>query len=363
MIDRLKSVLEHVTEDGKFNRDKAKQMKGWLARLQSEHEWYPIICVLEHEGTVVAVLDDSAAPTKRKYLASDVLCVPADTVGHWTVNGRAFCRTDYDSRIGERSLVCACKHQDYLGMSKALKDKYPDGSAKWVSYTRWYPTSCGERDDRDGPDHNISLNTRWYVNLALMTESLDQVTGGMGNSSGYEVDLHHEPAEEYDIADSRLNMDGEFPALVLTVSRYAMNPMGYHVGYEEYEAILPLSLARGNERHGTHKWSDWVVDIDDMEVRMVSAPDEEECACASGECACDDEHECHEDECTCELYYHPDEDFVWQEMDHILRQALGIPLFWHFDRDDRTWRIANAQTAETVWEPDPNQSPTQAPLV
>jgi hypothetical protein len=365
MIDRLKSVLEHVTTDGKFDRDKAKQMKGWLARLQSEHEWYPIICVLEHEGTVVAVLDDSAAPTKRKYLASDVLCVPADTVGHWTVNGRAFCRTNYDARIGERSLVCACKHQDYLGMSKALKDKYPDGSAKWVSYTRWHPTSCGERDDRDDQSpHQIQLHTRWYANLALLTEALEQVTGGVANTSSYEVSIWHEDWP---------NVDGDVPemdhALVLRISRYTMNPLGMHVGYEEYEGVLEISEARGREKPGRplHKWATKVVDIDSLQVRVTSAPEAEECACKTGDCSCaleDEEHCCSEDECVCELYSGADEDFAHEEVDNLLREALSVQLFWHFDRDDSTWRIVDAQTAETVWEPDPSKwPPPQAPIV
>jgi hypothetical protein len=143
-----------------------------------------------------------------------------------------------------------------------------------------------------------------------------------------------------------------------------MNPMGYHVGYERYEGVLEILPARGNELHGMHKWSEWAVDIDSLEVRVVDAPEEEECACLSGDCDCDDEHCCTEDECTCECYTGPDEDFAYQEVDHILRQALAVPLYWHFTRDDRTWRIVNAQTAETVWEPDLSKwPPPQAPIV
>lgn len=362
----LKSVLQHVTTDGKFDIDKAREMKGWLARLRGEIEWYPIICVREHvqlDGHPIAILADGK-DYNRKYAANDLLCVPANTIGHWVVNGHAFCRTSYDTKIGEHIFNCACTHQKYLGMSKALKDKYPDGSSKQVFWTRWYPTSCGTQyEDRDDVQpHNIHLNERWYVNLTLMTEALEQVTGGMSNSSGYEISMRH---------CDWPNMDGEEPemkhALVLHMDRYIMNPHGFHIGYERYEGVLEILKARDNERHVTHKHGAWIVDIDSLEVRVVDAPEEETCACQNGDCACaleDEEHCCNDDECICELYMGADEDFTYDAIDNLLREALAIPLYWHFDRDTGTWNIVNSQTDEIMWEANvESMPPAQAPLV
>ena len=133
--------------------------------------------------------------------------------------------------------------------------------------------------------------------------------------------------------------------LRFTVERYACNPMGFHVGYETFTAHLQCHSYDGLASKACNPmdkaWGyiilDHAFDID------IDGPQEEEC-----ECGLDWE------ECECELYTLPDDDFAFQEIDHVLQSVLdGEMPFARFAWDDQgrywVWEAPNGDILETLW--------------
>lgn len=253
-------------------------------------------------------------------------------VGHWVVNGQDFCTTGYEASLPHPDkpndrieLTCVCTKADYEPMARALKLAHGDGSNKQVFWTAWYPTSCprGER--------SIETTTREYVCLALFAKALNRLRGGIGNTFDYEIVLPDNPPPT------------KLPGLIkLHISRYAMDGVGYHVGYESYEGTMRLVSKRENERNSMQikvdPFAAWLVDLATLDVRLVDAPDEYEPEC-----------DCCEENCTCldgcdGGYSKPDDDFVWQEVDHIVTQAKETPLVWSFNNGE--WSIVDYVTGK-----------------
>jgi len=147
-----------------------------------------------------------------------------------------------------------------------------------------------------------------------------------------------------------IDVEYEGKLIVFYHSRYAMNPNGFHVGYEEMEGrlnIVPMIHSEFNSRQ-THPAMGWLVDLASFDTTLTDAPEAEECSCReerktkslsptlSVEVEEDEEDE--EVECMCDLYCPPDDDFVWQECDHVLRQILDVNISWEFSHEDG-WKM------------------------
>lgn len=255
-------------------------------------------------------------------------------LGHWVVNGHDFCNTDYPASLPhpynnaeEIKLVCECTQEDYELMAKALKAAYPDGSNNAVFWTAWYPTGCskGER--------SIETTVRTYVCLALFAKAMDRMRGGMGNTVEYEI---------VDI-DNQEDINPQ-PMIKIYADRYAMDGVGYGVGYEKYEGTMNLVPKRVGELNSMQVKLDplaaWLVDLDTLDVKLVDAPEEYEPECDCGEENCD----C-EDNLGDGGYSHPDDDFVYQEIEHIVYEAKYTPLVWVFNGVDG-WQIKDYVTGK-----------------
>jgi len=83
-------------------------------------------------------------------------------------------------------------------------------------------------------------------------------------------------------------------SISLTYSQYAMNPVGFFVGYERVTASWPVS-------------EEGAVDTDDFEIVDWSFPQQEECVEDHGG-----------EECDCELYVPPELDYFYEEIYSIL---------------------------------------------
>lgn len=133
-------------------------------------------------------------------------------------------------------------------------------------------------------------------------------------------------------SDCDVEVDTVEQKMTVTWSRYAMNPNGYHVGYEEYQVVVPLVEKRSTERH--RFCEPWLADIDsdNIDVAVVNAPDDETCDCEGTQ------------DCECELYRSPDaddpndSDFMWQEWNHRLDCALEHPIGYLFTGTE--WEVA-----------------------
>lgn len=249
-------------------------------------------------------------------------------VGHIVVNGKDLCETDYpgayqnpDDINGPRlHVTCSCMQADGELFIRALKAAYPDGSGNQVHWAKWYPTSC-TRGERGAP-----IITREYICLALFKRALDTLTGGMTDGFKYTIDKPKRPAPSRP----------ELPCLItFTFDRYAMDGSGFHVGYETFKGTAVCIRKRTVELNSMQvaldKDAEWMVDLATLDAKLESAPDayEPECYCDGG-------------------YEPPDDDFVWQEVEHRFTQAREYPIAWSFDRDAGKWSIVNYVTGEVL---------------
>lgn len=168
--------------------------------------------------------------------------------------------------------------------------------------------------------------TRKYVDLSLFVEACDHI------------------GIKYGVVTKEERFDAEHsnpPHIEIYISRYAMNPNGFHVGYENYELrlnLVPMTEVEFNSRHA-HAYMGWLVDLASADATSGDMPAEEDCN--------EEEPECTRGECECELYTHPDEDFVWQECDHVLQMILDCKCEWFLDTSaapadssfSNTWEI------------------------
>ena len=205
-------------------------------------------------------------------------------------------------------------------MIRALKKAFPDGSLRVIFWAKWYPTRCprGER--------KIQSVTRKYIDLAIFKHALDTMTGGMGNNVSYKV---FDP-----------DSDGETLTIEITLSRYAMNPVGFHVGYENSTWELTIVKKRDIENNSRHvdinAHAGWLVDLGSLRLTDTDFPEEEICEC-------EEDHDC-----DCELYTHPEEDFLWDEIQNIMDEIENTPIKWNYNGNK--WRIYNYVTGEILEE-------------
>lgn len=122
------------------------------------------------------------------------------------------------------------------------------------------------------------------------------------------------------------NPDVRDDRLYFYVSRYAMDGIGYHVGYEQYEGYLPIFQKSQFYIAGlpTSIFPDVVfpstLEIGDIE----SAVDEEE-------------YNKDLDDDSDGGYYGPDEDFAFSELEYALNEAIKNLPEAEFDKDTKTW--------------------------
>ena len=183
----------------------------------------------------------------------------------------------------------------------------------------------------------IQTVSRNYVDLALVVEILK----ANYPETKYAVDIQNHRLEIY-------------------YERYTMNPVGFHIGWENYTFAVPLHrkhlLERNEmviEQYGEK--AEWLCDLEDINVTCDDAPESEICACQSGDCDCDpDNHCCDEDECLCELYISPLDDdmmmdFIDDEAGCMMDDIKEVDCEWRFDQDFG-WSIVIDDTP--VWIPE-----------
>jgi hypothetical protein len=250
--------------------------------------------------------------------------------GYLSVNGKPFCTTDYPPRLtnaeGERvDISCSCNEEEAAKMIDALTYVYPDCSSKQVHTAEWFPVHCPGNS-------TIEKVVREYVDLAVLIEAL-----ALTQEFDYNLSF-----EEDDITKQG--------TIVLSWNRYTMNPQGFYIGYEKYQATLKLVEKTSQEKN--HKqvheldcgydvlYSDYLVDLGSFEARLVDHPEEETCECDNTEI-----------ECNCELYTAPDEDFAYSEMNYKLFViVLDIPIHWQFNSETHKWSIVNGITGDVLYE-------------
>lgn len=152
----------------------------------------------------------------------------------------------------------------------------------------------------------------------------------------------------------KIDVDIDKGYLHLYYDRYTMNPSGFHIGYETWQASFPIRRKRSNELNSMilHsldieridgmdiEWFEYVVLLDDMTVECIRAPETETCDCGE------------EDDCQCESYISPmdDEsmdDFGYQEFDSTVVDVVkNTQACWVFG--DGRWSMYVDH--QFVWE-------------
>jgi len=148
-----------------------------------------------------------------------------------------------------------------------------------------------------------------------------------------------EPVWKFENDDWNINDNENKPigfSILANYSRYTMDGSGYHVGYEnvtyKWEAICKEQLGI----IGIPKLlSNWVVNPNEFEIESKDLPEND---------IPEHESDCNEtefDNCICadmfEGYYQPDDDFFYEEMNHILEFCDWIEA--EFNPDTREWTL------------------------
>ena len=147
-------------------------------------------------------------------------------------------------------------------------------------------------------------------------------------------------------------------SILAKYSRYTMDGMGSHVGYEnivyKWKAICKEQLGIT----GIPKLlSNWVVNPDEFEIESKELPPddipEHDSDCYININAESDLSDC---DCNCadmfEGYYQPDDDFFYSEMNHILEQCNWIEANFNSDRREWTLGYTSFDLNEYQNEPD-----------
>jgi len=123
-------------------------------------------------------------------------------------------------------------------------------------------------------------------------------------------------------------------------SRYTMDGSGYHVGYENVRFKWSAIDKRQLDITGVpYLLSSWVVNPDSFEIDSKDLPDNDNPEHDS-DCEFNDDPDSF-DNCDCadcfEGYFQPDDDFFYQDMDHILEQCNWVEA--EFNSDRREWKL------------------------
>jgi hypothetical protein len=152
--------------------------------------------------------------------------------------------------------------------------------------------------------------------------------------------------------------------MIIKYSRYAMNPNGFHVGYEDVVFKMKLYDRNSIELYNYPTYLSHLVaipSVSQLTIIETDFPPEELPDFDSHEFNCstlnreEDEPDWNPiddpfpDDCDCgcndnwEGYSHPDEDFIFQDMDHIFYLLLNYHLNQipeaEFNPDTRTWEL------------------------
>ena len=129
--------------------------------------------------------------------------------------------------------------------------------------------------------------------------------------------------------------EDELACIEVYYSRVAMSPMGFRLGCEYVTVRFPcfrkddLGIVGFPKELNAH-----VVLLGVWEIYERNSPEPEKC-----------ENGCEEDECECELYFPPDDDFFYSEIDHIV-DMLGTYKSYpeaEFDREERMWSLGDKE--------------------
>lgn len=141
--------------------------------------------------------------------------------------------------------------------------------------------------------------------------------------------------------------DNDRAVLNITFEHYAMNPNGFHVGYETfqmtYQIVDKSTLERNHKQK--HNRSKFMVSLSDDEFTCIDAPPSEVCEC-------DDNADC-----MCELYHSPldsdDIDWAWQEYNAMFVEVMSKDIQWLFN--GKTWEIVmnfdSEDSIDIIWSP------------
>lgn len=251
-----------------------------------------------------------------------------EKIGYIRVNGKPLCHHNYIKATHpdgfDVQIICSCTEEESVRMIEALKHSYPDGSSKQVFTAEWIPVSCPR-------ERTMDKVVREYVDLAVLIAALED----------------NNPFDGFDIVFDETTASAH---ISFVYSRYTMNPVGFHIGYETYEAKVNLVLKRRgietnpiqksefihNDLYNIHgRYSDYLVDLATFNVVILDHPESEECDCEDLS------------ECECELYYGPDEDFAYDEMYHkLFDDVMQRPISWSFV--DGRWVIMDHATGNIL---------------
>jgi len=151
-------------------------------------------------------------------------------------------------------------------------------------------------------------------------------------------------------------------SILAKYSRYTMDGMGYHVGYEN---VIFKWIAKSKRELGItgipYLLSSWVINPNDFEIESKDLPENDN---PEHDSDCQyygiENNKLDFDNCDCadmfEGYYQPDDDFFYEEMNHILEQCDWIEA--EFNSDTREWKLGltSFNIAEYQSNPDYAQS-------
>jgi hypothetical protein len=128
--------------------------------------------------------------------------------------------------------------------------------------------------------------------------------------------------------------------IFVETSRYAMDGNGYHVGYEDVTYKWKAQSKRELGIAGIpYLLSSWVVNPNEFEIESMELPPDD-IPEHDPECEFKDNPDSFDD-CECaeffEGYYHPDDDFFYQEIQSILESCNWVEA--EFNSDTREWTL------------------------
>jgi hypothetical protein len=194
--------------------------------------------------------------------------------------------------------------------------------------------------------HNLSESIKTLNNYSINTSNLVQFIDA--EAFRYALANHTDLKEVkcYPVFNNlikEVNSDAKPDHYIIeaTYERMAMNGIGYHVGYENVTFNWKAFKKSHLEITGLPKMlSNWVVKIDAYAITSMDLPLNEE---PEHDDDCEFKNSDSFDDCDCadnwEGYYRPDEDFFYQEMNHII-EMMGIPEAT-FDSDNREWQLGD----------------------
>ena len=155
------------------------------------------------------------------------------------------------------------------------------------------------------------------------------------------------------------NLDSDQPIgydIFANYSRYTMDGNGYHVGYENVKFNWKAISKRELGITGIpYLLSSWVVNPNEFEIESKDLPDND---IPEHDSDCEFKDDDKDDFCNCDCadmfegYFQPEDDFFYQEMNHILEYCDWIEA--EFDSDTREWQLGLTSFNLNEYENEPD---------